>query len=451
MRTLPIVLALILTAPAGAASPTVAVLAFRDLSGSRGNVGEAIRETVTADLKALGGVRVVERSELDRVLNEQHLTQSGEVDPATAARVGKLLGATLIATGAYQRAEPSVRLTARFVSVETGEIVGTAKVDGRSTELLRLQDRVTAELLRSAGLIQHAQRVNERAARRPVLKSWKTLELYGDSVVADNDDKKVELLKLALAEDASFSYATQDLAALEKRMKQYEQRAQASTDQRTRDLLAQLEAEKDMTKVPLLASQLFAQLLMARRYRTLVKVGRHVANSPMGNTAMPMTTMRTDELALYYVFKAEHMLKQDDAALHDGEDLMRRFPGSMYFSGVKMEMDSIIHDKRAVEEGKAKAAAEVANMRSEERWDLCRVAIKYSSNHQWLEAQRLFRACFAIKGSNKKTWYTSLLHCDFSLGDFAGARQDMALMEKEDPELYRQMKSSYEMQLPVDG
>ena len=111
-----------------------------------------------------------------------------------------------------------MRLTARFVQVETGEIVGTAKVDGRASDFLRLQDKVTAELLRSAGMAAaHQADRRARSARRS--KSMRTLELYGDAVVAQNDEKKVELLKLAVAEDASFTYAATDLAALEKRMK----------------------------------------------------------------------------------------------------------------------------------------------------------------------------------------------------------------------------------------
>ena len=123
---------------------------------------------MTSDLKTLGGVRVVERAQLDRVLGEQHLQGAGEVDSATAARVGKLIGATLIAVGAYQQSAADVRLTARFVQVETGEIVGTAKVDGRASDFLHLQDKVTAELLRSAGMqqhIKHDRRARARAAQ----------------------------------------------------------------------------------------------------------------------------------------------------------------------------------------------------------------------------------------------------------------------------------------------
>src|SRR6476620_11318199 len=100
MRLLPLALLFVATT-ASAATPTVAVLPFRDLSGGKASVGEAIRETVTSDLKTLGGVRVVERAQLERVLGEQHLQSGTDVDAATAARVGKLPGATLIAVGAY--------------------------------------------------------------------------------------------------------------------------------------------------------------------------------------------------------------------------------------------------------------------------------------------------------------------------------------------------------------
>ena len=446
MRLLPLAL-LLVASLARAAVPTVAVLPFRDLSGGRGQVGEAIRETVTSDLKQLGGVRVVERAQLDRVLGEQHVQGGGDVDPATAARVGKLLGATLIAVGAYQQAASDVRLTARFVQVETGEIVGTAKVDGRASEFLRLQDRVTAELLRSAGMQQSARRVVERA--RPAIKSLRTLELYGDAVVADNDDKRVALLKLAVAEDAAFSYAAVDLAALEKRMKGYEQRARAQQDEKARALLDDFAKEKDPQKQASTAMQLLGSLLQARRFRTLAALGRTLATGPAAAATLPGGAMRVDEMALYYVVVAENSLRQPDAVLHDGEELLRRFPTSSFFTGTKMMMDNIIREKRATEAGKAKVQAEVAALPSEQRWNLCRVATTYAFAHQWLEAQRLFRACFAVGGVDKQA-LPQLIQVDVTLGDWAAARHDLGQLEKADPDLYRTMKVSYEMAIPSD-
>ena len=140
---------------------------------------------------------------------------------AESIRVGTLLGATMIVAGAYQKAASQVRVTARFVDVATGEIKGSAKVDGSTSDFLSLQDKITAELVQVGGHgtrseVQHfAKRV------RPKVKSFKAIELYGDAVTQTDDKKKLELLKLSLNEDPQFVYASRDLDALEKRMKQY--------------------------------------------------------------------------------------------------------------------------------------------------------------------------------------------------------------------------------------
>ena len=434
---------------ASAATPTVAVLPFRDLSGAKASVGEAIRETVTSDLKTLGGVRVVERAQLDRVLGEQHLQGAGEVDTATAARVGKLTGATLIAVGAYQQSASDVRLTARFVHVETGEIVGTAKVDGRASDFLHLQDKITAELLRSAGMQQHIKKIVER--QRAPLKSMRTLELYGDAVVAQNDEKKGELLKLAVAEDATFTYATADLAALEKRMKKYEEVARVKQDENARRLIDDFAKERDPGKQATMAVQVFNSLQQARRFRTMVALGRQMANGPAAAATLPNTAIRVDELAMYYVIIGENMLKQHDAVLHDGEEYMRHFPTSSFFAGTKAMMDQVIREKHEVEQGKEKAKKSVADMSSEQRWNLCHVANQYQWAHQYREAQRLYHACFAVSGGVEKSALPMLIQADFMLGDWAAARKDLAELEKADPEMYRTMKMGYEMQMPSDA
>src|SRR5688572_13032138 len=122
------------------AAPTIAVMPFRDLTGAAPLIGEAISETVTIDLKQLGALRVIERRQLDKALAELKLQgRRSDLDPSSAAKLGKLLGASLIVLGGYQRASNNVRLTARFVAVETGEVIGAAKIDGPETEMLRLQ------------------------------------------------------------------------------------------------------------------------------------------------------------------------------------------------------------------------------------------------------------------------------------------------------------------------
>ena len=84
------------------AQTRVAVLNFENNStwgywGDR--LGEAAADELVTQLFRTGAFSVIERSQLAAVLAEQDLGASGAVDPATAARIGQLLGAQLILTG----------------------------------------------------------------------------------------------------------------------------------------------------------------------------------------------------------------------------------------------------------------------------------------------------------------------------------------------------------------
>jgi TolB-like protein len=432
-----------------ASSPTVAVMPFKDLSGGKGAVGEAIRETVTTDLRDVPGMRVIERGNLDKVLSELNLqANKADLDPMSTVKVGKLLGATLIVGGAYQQAGSTVRLTARFVKVETGEIVGTAKVDGASSDLFKLQDRVTAELLKSAGLgDKHVQTFAKRT--RPKLKSLKTVELYGDAVVETDEDKKRDLLKLALNEEPTFTYALRDLDALEKRIKQYEKQSIAAQDQEQKELQEKLAKETDPEKRCQLTMQVMTGLMSGRRYRALLAESKKVLAHPGGVSCFG-GTMRLDEMAGYNVVLSHNTLKEHDATLREGEAFMKRFPASMYFQGVRSTLDTVIAEKRKREEGKAKVTAELQRMSSDLRWNLCHVAREYRNEHQWKEAQRLYLACLEVGTGERGPALLELMQVEMELPDFAAARKHLNELSKVGGQ-QAQAAKAYEMMMPIDG
>ena len=440
---------LCLSGAAHAASPTVAVMPFKDLSGSKGSIGEAIRETVTTDLRGVSGLRVIERSNIDRVLAEQNLqAMKSDLDPLATVKVGKLLGATLIVAGAYQKAASTVRLTARFVKVETGEVVGTAKVDGSSDDFLTLQDRVTVQLLKSAGIEQ--TQVQTFAKRtRPKIKSLKTVELYGDAVVETDDHKKQDFLKLALNEDPTFTYAVRDLDELEQRMKKYEAVASSAQEKSFQELRAKIAAETDADKKNALIVQALGGLQQARRYRTLIAESRKLLAGPLPTGTVG--ALHVDELAAFYIVTAESQMKERDAVLRDGEAFLKRFPSSMYFKSVEMMMESVISTRRKEEEGKPKAAAELAKLSSQERWDLCRVARVYRYNQQVHEAQRLFRACLEVGSHNRLDTLRDLVSTDVECADWPSARRDLSEMDKLGDKDTAGFKRAMEFSIPVDG
>ena len=80
----------------------IAVMRFDVKTDTYGwsGVDLAAAEMLTTALFKTGQFIVVERSALDKVLQEQGLGRSGVVDPNTAAQIGQVLGAQVLITGA---------------------------------------------------------------------------------------------------------------------------------------------------------------------------------------------------------------------------------------------------------------------------------------------------------------------------------------------------------------
>jgi TolB-like protein len=441
----------VLSGVAHAATPAVAVMPFKDLSGKKASIGEAIRETVTTDLKDISGLRVIERGNIDKILAEQNLqAKRDDLDATSTVKVGKLLGASLIVTGAYQEAKPNVRLTARFVKVETGEIVGTAKVDGSTTDFLKLQDKVTAQLLKSAGIGEsHVQKFAARP--RPKLKTWKTVELYGDAVVEKDDGKKRELLLAALNEDPSFVYAKSDLDELEKRLKSYDVNYRRETDKEVRELLAKAKDEKDAMKLYMLYNSVTTKLVTQRRWGAVMQLCKEVEKNPPPKPDTP-GILSTAETCGYYVVNAYQSMNNCDGLLREGEKFISKNPTSMYFSAVRMQMDQCINKKRTADEGKPKAASEIAALSDEQKKDPCRVAEVYKSNAQLKDAVTWFEKC-RVNPVNKilpvSFTLIQLITTTHEMGDFRAMRKYYEELMKVAPDQARNMRPMVDL-APAD-
>jgi len=165
IAALAVVAALIAVAgPAAAqAKPRVAVIEFKNkVSGwSWGwyHAGEQTQDMFVTELVKRGSYRVIEREQLKAIMQEKGLALSGDLDPKTAMKVGKLLGVEYIITGALTelgvqktgvnvpggllRGLPSVNvgsskmdcaIDARAFSTTTGEIVWADSAKEQSSD-----------------------------------------------------------------------------------------------------------------------------------------------------------------------------------------------------------------------------------------------------------------------------------------------------------------------------
>ena len=104
----------------------VAVLPFENTTGQKtDSLGTYLAEKITHLLFAKRPATVVERTFLDKVVNEIVRGYSGQFDEGSLKKVGRLLNADTLIVGSYTRLTNGMtEVMARAVSVETGEIVG---------------------------------------------------------------------------------------------------------------------------------------------------------------------------------------------------------------------------------------------------------------------------------------------------------------------------------------
>ncbi len=130
--------------------------------GTNVDVGKGISDLLVQQLVTDGKYSVIERNALDKILNEQNFANSDRADPATAAKIGKVLGVDAVIMGSItqfgrddenktygggaivarkfglgglqkREAKAVVGITARMVDTTTAEILAAATGTGEST------------------------------------------------------------------------------------------------------------------------------------------------------------------------------------------------------------------------------------------------------------------------------------------------------------------------------
>src|SRR5262249_29543675 len=123
---------------------SVAVLPFSNLSGnpSEDYFADGIVDNLTTDLSThIAGLMVVGRGSA--------FTYKGKaIDPL---QVGRDLGVRYLLQGSVRRGDDQVRVNTQLVEAESGAQIWAERFEGEPSELVSLQDRITARIANSLG------------------------------------------------------------------------------------------------------------------------------------------------------------------------------------------------------------------------------------------------------------------------------------------------------------
>jgi tetratricopeptide (TPR) repeat protein len=169
----------------------------------------ALADMLTTDLSISSQLSVLERARVHLLLNEIDLAEQGRVDPASAARGGRLLGAGQIVQGRIDGDQAALSLQAAVVAV-TGAAAPSRPISERDAaqRIFEMQKRIADGIFQNLGIeLTPAER--EQLNRRPT-ESLQALLAYGRGLQALDNGQFSEAARFfsdAVAIDPQFSEA----------------------------------------------------------------------------------------------------------------------------------------------------------------------------------------------------------------------------------------------------
>jgi hypothetical protein len=158
LRSASLAVAATLVLPAAAVAAddrhlAVAVFNFETDGQELKPIGKEVTELVIARLSSSPNLILVERQRLDDVLSELELSISGTVNPDTAARIGRLVGAKALVTGRLFRSGDDLVAIVRAIGTETSRVYAESATVSAAEPAARLAsqlaDRLASRLTRS--------------------------------------------------------------------------------------------------------------------------------------------------------------------------------------------------------------------------------------------------------------------------------------------------------------
>jgi TolB-like protein len=203
--------------------PGIAVLPFNN-GGSYGQGKEdfdalerGIAGMMISELAQNPAARVVEREEIQRLLDEQNLGAQGRVDAATAAKIGKLVGARYMVMGTFVDFYGDFRVDVRLINTETSEIVKTESERMQRDHMFDIIRNIAARLMKDANLPALQRQASEQRMGRQVpteaLTYYSRALLYSDH---GQKDKAVEMFNRALAIFPDYAEAQEGLQRVQR-------------------------------------------------------------------------------------------------------------------------------------------------------------------------------------------------------------------------------------------
>jgi hypothetical protein len=203
--------------------PTVAITYFDNSAIGKSHdelapLSKGICDLLISEMADNPGITVVERDQLQRIVDEQKLSTDKMTDPATIVKVGKLLGVHhMIAGGFITDPSGTMVLTLRSFDTETGKIEFTTSASDKTANLLALVHKVAVKTNAGLKLPDIPRQVGEVRQAKDEKIPFQSVMLYSRGLEAkDKGDKAgaISLFNQALKSFPDYDAPQKELAKL---------------------------------------------------------------------------------------------------------------------------------------------------------------------------------------------------------------------------------------------
>ncbi|HRE91170.1 MAG TPA: CsgG/HfaB family protein, partial [Myxococcota bacterium] len=208
---------------------TVAVLEFANASSEPGleTLGKGLQSMLTTDLARVQALTLVERSRLQDIVAEQKLSQSGLIDKTTAAKIGKLVGASHLLGGTYTVVGGTMRLDARLFAVKGGDVLLAEEMTGEKDAFFELEKQLVNKLVSTLGVkLDAKERANLARIHTADFGAFTTFSQGVAAFDQQKYDEAMEKLRAAMQIDGEFNLARVTLDEYEQLVAKIRSRAQ---------------------------------------------------------------------------------------------------------------------------------------------------------------------------------------------------------------------------------
>ena len=117
-------------------------------------VGRGLTQLMITDLAKVSRLRLLEREQVQTLVDEMALTDAGKVDPANGARSGRMLRASRVLQGSVQDVpgQSQIKLDAAMVNSTNAAVVASGTASDQLQQLFAMQKQVLLAVIQQMGI-----------------------------------------------------------------------------------------------------------------------------------------------------------------------------------------------------------------------------------------------------------------------------------------------------------